>query len=71
MSYDLGFPVGWRHDRTSYLVNNQIELVFNYRQQGENIEVLNLVVTEANCTKPFILEANNTELTYYYSVTWK
>jgi|JI6StandDraft_1071083.scaffolds.fasta_scaffold02808_4 hypothetical protein len=36
-----------------------------------NVEVLNVVVTEANCTKPFLFEQNNpTELTYYYSVTW-
>lgn len=67
----MGFPVGWQYERTTYLVNNQIELIFHFRMNEGNVEVLNVVVTEANCTKPFLFEQNNpTELTYYYSVTW-
>jgi len=71
VSYDLGFPVGWRSDRTTYIVNNQIELVFTFKLHEHNIEVLNLIVMQANCTKPFVLGDNSSELTYYYSVTWR
>lgn len=56
MSYDLGFPLGWLRDRTTYIVNNQIELQFNYRRREGKVEVLDIVVSEASCTsQPYLL----------------
>lgn len=48
VSYDLGFPLGWRHDvdKTSVRVNNQIKLVFHFRRNQSSIEVLNLIVED-------------------------
>lgn len=57
VSYDLGFPLGFRTDKTTYRVNNQIELEFWYRNitNSTDIEIHSLLIRETDCSTKFYL----------------